>query len=173
MAEPTGLAAVMGEAIDAAGAPELQSSLFPAERLGELANLDRQALKQRSAGRPKGALNKRTEAFRDYVLARAGGQHPVDGLIEAYMRPVHVLALELGCTALQAFEAQQNARRIVLEYVEGKMPVRVSLEGQAGIQVVFEGFAAQPGATIEGEFFQALSVDQTSQSDGKKSDSEA
>ena len=161
MAEPaSGVAAAIGAELDEAPAPTLQPSLFPAAELATLpTDASRaDALRQRKAGRPPGAINRRTAAFRDYVLARSHGQHPVDGLIEAYLRPVHDLAAELGCTKLEAFNAQRDCRRVVLEYVEGKMPVSVDLSVRAGIPLIFEGFGGDETAAIEHDEFQPLSV---------------
>ncbi len=167
----------MREALDEAGAPTVQPALFPAAEIASLpAGLaERQAaLRQRERagpGRPQGALNRKTQAFREYVLARAHGEHPVDGLIEAYNRPVHDLARELGCTPLEAFKAQMDARRVVLEYVEGKMPVSVNVNGAGIIPVFFGDLGQDHGATLEGEFFQPLSAAQPQQlEDGKLED---
>jgi hypothetical protein len=128
------------------------------------------ALRQRGAGRPPGALNRRTQTFRDFVLRCAGGQHPVVGIIEAYNRSVHDLARELGCTPLEAFKAQMDGRRVVLEYVEGKMPVSVKIDGAGVIPLIIEVCGQAPGATIEGEYFQPLSDTQPSELDGGKLD---
>jgi hypothetical protein len=155
----TGVAAAVGDLIDEAGALVLQPSLFPSDQLAGLAKIDGEVLKTRAPGRPPGSMNQRTRAFRDYILARHHGGHPVDGMIEAYQRPVHALAAELGCTKLEALRVQLDCRRIVLEYVEGKMPVSVNVNSQTGIAVIFEAFTGAQTAAGESEYFQQLTVD--------------
>lgn len=167
MPELEGLERDAVAAIREAGAPELQPSLFPSERLHELPAGEherRQAIAKRpGGGRPPGAVNRRTLAFRDYVLQRCGGQHPIDGLIEAFTRPVQDLARELGCSALEAFEQQVIARKIVLRYCESEMPVAVKVDGAGIIPVLFDMSGAPPaqdaGNAVDCVDFQVLSED--------------
>jgi hypothetical protein len=164
MVASTGVVDAMRGELEAAGEPVLQPSLFPASQVASLPAAPgdrRDALTKRGAGRPAGARNRRTDAFRDYVLRLSGGEHPVEGLIEAYQRPVHILAEELGCSRLDAFKAQQDARRVVLEYVEGKMPVSVNLTHQHAIPIIFEGFDVVPGGpAVESEYIQEFSSEE-------------
>ena len=141
--EGVGVKAVVGELIEGAEVPAPQASLFPAADIAALGHAAQfaQVLRKRGPGRPLGAQNRRTQAFRDYVVARGGGEHPADGLIEVYTRSVHVLAAELRCTTLEAMELQIACRKAMLEYVEGKMPVRVDLNSTGGITLVMEGMS--------------------------------
>ena len=164
-----GVVPALAEVLDAAGAPVLQPALFPAAELAGVAadGRDRaEALRKRGPGRPVGALNRRTQAFRDYVLSR--GVHPVDVLIEAYSRPVHDLAKELGCTALEAHTAQMNAARVVLEYTEGKMPVRMELASE-GVNLFIGRFDGAAAKVETSEYFQGVTIDDAAELNGEKS----
>lgn len=172
MVERSGIVDVARQAVEEAPLPQVQPALFPAAELDMLPDGPArvEALRKRGAGRPPGAINRRSVAFRDYVLRRGHGEHPLDGVIETYIRPVHDLARELGCTPYEAFKLQLDCRRIAAEYTEGKMPVSVNINGAGVIPVIFEGYAAQPGAVVEGEFFQEVSDIGAPEFDGGKFD---
>ncbi len=160
MADRTGIVDQARQALDAADPPLLQPALFPAADLGAVpTGHDRAAVlkERRGAGRPPGAMNRRTAAFRDYVLAR--GVHPADVLIETYSRPVHDLARELGCTLLEAHQAQRDAARIILEYTEGKMPVRVDIGAEGGVNLFIGSFAQAAEPAKKDEYFQGVTID--------------
>lgn len=145
MVEAIGAKAMMEAAEDEL--PVIQPSLFPSEQLadrggiGVLRQFDAKngatfhdpSLRERGRGRPAGALNKKTAAFRDWVLAK--GAHPAEGLVEAYMRPVHVLAAELECSVLEAAKIQIACREAVLPYVESRMPQAVNVSGSGLVQL--------------------------------------
>lgn len=94
----------------------------PAARRASIA-----AAAPRQAGRPKGAKNKSTEAFRRLFLSKY--QSPLIVLAEVYSRPVADLAAELGCTKLEAFDRQVKAADAVAPFIHGKMPVEVAVTG--------------------------------------------
>lgn len=77
----------------------------------------------RGGGRPAGSRNRRTVEMARYLLANY--RHPLVGLAEIYSRPVGVLAAELGCTKLEAFQAQLTAMRELAPYVAQKMPTMI------------------------------------------------
>lgn len=111
---------------------------------------------KRPVGRPKGSLNRRTQEMRDYILARY--RHPLIGLAETWMRPVEVLAAELGCDRLEAFKVQQAAMRDALPYLEQKLPqaLQVDAGGVLPVQVVVSqamlaGAIDAQGAPIEAQ----------------------
>lgn len=171
MVEASGVVTKAREALEAGDLPLLQPALFPAAELGDLpdgAGRTHALRERRGPGRPPGALNRRTQAFRDYVLAR--GVHPADVLIETYSRPVGDLAKELGCTLLEAHQAQRDAARIILEYTEGKMPVRVDIGAEGGVNLFIGSFAQAAEPAKKDEYFQGVTIDAGANADGDQSD---
>jgi hypothetical protein len=77
----------------------------------------------RGGGRPPGSPNKRTVAFARYLLSKY--RHPLEGLAEVYSRPVDVLAAELSCSKLEAFQLQLTAMRELAPYVAQKLPTMI------------------------------------------------
>lgn len=135
------MTAVVDQAMETApaepGAPVEQltlGGLIPAEQV--VAGYQPGAPVRRSAGRPVGAVDKRTAAWRDFVLARY--PHPLVALAETWSRPVDQLAAELGCTALEAHRQQLKAVEAALPYLERRMPqeVAVSSDGAMVLQMV-------------------------------------
>jgi hypothetical protein len=57
----------------------------------------------------------------------SGGVHPALALARAYSTPVELLAAQLDCSKLEAFQCQMRAAAEVLPYVEGKQPVQVDV----------------------------------------------
>ena len=94
----------------------------PAEDSQPFANV----VERRGPGRPKGAVNKRTAAFRDYILNRYGD--PLTGLAEVAFTPIDDLARALACTKLEAFDRWLRAREALLPYVLAKMPAEVQIK---------------------------------------------
>ena len=83
--------------------PIAQMPLMPAEVLDALPDegVERtQALRATGKGRPKGAINRATAEWRDFILSRY--RSPLVVLAETYSRPAHDLAAEIGCTKLEA-----------------------------------------------------------------------
>lgn len=161
MSAESGLAGVVADAM-AEAAPiavaAVQLPLLDAEAI-ETARAGRdigQAVEAvRRAGRPKGALNKRTERLRDFILGQHS--HPAQVLAQAYSRPVDALAAELGCTRLEAFTVQIRAASELLPYIESKMPVAVDVDARGAIQLVIHGAEQRP-ATIDGGQLVGLSA---------------
>lgn len=116
--------------------PTLQPSLFPADLVETLPDrkVDRvEQLRAKRPGRPAGAMNRKTLAFREYALAH--GPHPADVLIAIYSRPVHVLREEIGGTLEGALKLQIAAAEAVLPYVESRMPQAVNVSGSGLVQL--------------------------------------
>lgn len=104
--------------------PAVQVELLPLDPLDRVAAIRA----PRGPGRPAGAVNKRTEGWAKFLLSRY--QSPLIGLAETYSRPVADLAMELGCTKLEAFKLQMQAKAELAPYLHGKMPVEISLLGE-------------------------------------------
>lgn len=144
------LEAEMGEARDVAALPcgeqlELIRDQVPGRDAGTA------VIVSRGRGRPPGAMNRRNAKFRDQILAL--GPHPAIALQRAYSRPVEVLAAELDCSKLEAFQIQVRAAAELLPYIEGKQPVQVQLTAQHDMVMVIGG---PPGATVDGGELAAL-----------------
>lgn len=77
-------------------------------------------------GRPKGALNKRTADFRDYILSRYGD--PLTGLAEVAFTPIPDLARELQCEMLEAAKFWLACRAEILPYIVAKLPTEVAVK---------------------------------------------
>lgn len=143
-----GFSAGVSAAIEAAG-PALP--LRDAEQLvlmAEEAGADRvQAvhvgLAHRGRGRPRGALNKRSGAIRDWLLSTYA--HPLETLAQVQSRPVDALAAELGCTKLEAAALQVKAAVELAPYLEGKQPVTIDLNKRSDVIMVMSA----PGAAQE------------------------
>jgi hypothetical protein len=127
----TGLGAALTQAMAAAEPPAapVQLPLMPADQLDQVSQgADRTSqLRAPRPGRPPGSTNRKTQAMAAWLLSRY--QSPLQGLAEAYSRPVQDLAAELGCTPLEAFRLQMQAMVELAPYLHGKMPVAVDLGG--------------------------------------------
>lgn len=93
---------------------------------------------QRGPGRPKGARNKRTQHTLEY-LQSLGYDDPLRGLAEVFTRSPVLLAAELGCTVLEAFDRQQEARKIALPFWHQKLPQAIVIDPTAAMTMVMIG----------------------------------
>lgn len=103
----------------------------------------------RGRGRPPGSRNKRNAKFRDQILAM--GPHPGVAMMRAYSRPVELLAAELGCSKLEAFQVQMRAAAELLPYIEGKQPVQIDLRQHHDVVMIMRA-----GSAIDGGDLQAI-----------------
>lgn len=78
-------------------------------------------------GRPPGARNRSTQAWRDYLLSKY--RSPLEVLAETYSRSAQDLAAELNCKPAEAFAIQVKAAAELAPYLHGKMPVEVAVSG--------------------------------------------
>lgn len=162
MSADTGLAGIVAGAMaeaapivaDAVQLPLIDVGAVEAERQAGVA-IGQAVENVRRAGRPKGAINKRTGQLRDFILAQY--QHPAVALAQAYSRPVDTLAAELGCSKLEAFTVQVRAAGELLPYIESKMPVAVGIDQRGTIQLVIHGAEQRP-ATVDGGDLTGLSA---------------
>lgn len=103
----------------------------------------------RGPGRPKGAKNKNTEAWRNYLLHRY--ESPLVALAEVYSRPVAELAADLGLKARPTYEQALELMKIQLQcakelapYVHQKQPMAVEASGDGLMQLIIQPLAASP-----------------------------
>lgn len=141
--QPKPLEAELDQARDLAALPEgEQLELIRDQVPGRDAGTAVAVQRRLGRGRPPGARNRRNAKFRDQILAL--GPHPAIALQRAYSRPVEVLAAELGCSPLEAFQIQVRAAAELLPYIEGKQPVTVDLRVQHDAVIII---GAPPGAS--------------------------
>jgi len=95
------------------------------------------AAPRRGPGRPPGAANHTTRAWRDYLLARYSS--PLIAMAETYSMPVEDLAERLGCDRLEAFKLQQKAAADLAPYLHGRMPLAVHVDQRTVTLVVSDG----------------------------------
>lgn len=144
-------------------------------------------------GRPKGARNKSTEQWRQYLLGRY--RSPLVGLLEIASRSPKDLAKELGLyervpigggeyedrlATGDAFRAQIEAMRAALPYLHSKAPaeLQVTGDGRRGVFVLGDlnvDMTAEIGLALpdaETEENQRVIEAEPAQSDGGQSDGE-
>ena len=124
------------------------------------------SVERRGPGRPKGAVNKRTAEFRDYLLKRYGD--PLTGLAEVAFTPIADIARELGCEKLEAARFWLACREALLPYVVAKMPAEVQVRTQALPTLVIGTINVGEHAAMEvtGEGVRAMSIAQPVQYQG-------
>lgn len=93
--------------------------------------------RRRGRGRPPGALNRRNQKFRDFVLSQHS--HPGLALARIYDRPTELLAAELGCKLVEAATIQARAAAELLPYIEGKAPISVDIRRRSDVVLIMPG----------------------------------
>lgn len=89
-----------------------------------------EAIEPRRPGRPKGARNRSTEEWRQFMLSRYPS--PLIAMAETLSRPTDELATYLGCSRLKAYELQMQAAQALAPYMHQKQPIAVEgADGQA------------------------------------------
>ena len=131
-------AAVIEQSIGADDGPWREGQQLPLlENGAEVVELLNGRPTKPARGRPPGAKNKRTEAWVDYLAAKYSD--PREVLAQCYSRNTHSLALELGCTVLEAYKVQQAAATALLPYVAQKQPQALEVKHRSGIFVAIMG----------------------------------
>lgn len=124
-------------------APE-QAELLPLAPAGEGVEAQRRVEKSGKVGRPRGAVNRKTQEWADYLLSRYPS--PLQGLAEIYSRPVKDLARELGFEVdgkrtakpeqlLELLKVQISAADKLAPYLHSKMPVAIDTGDQSLFQL--------------------------------------
>ena len=93
----------------------------------------------RGRGRPVGATNRRTTAWRDYLATRY--THPLETLAVIQSQPVDKLAAELGCKPIEALAVIKSAAAELAPYMEGKMPVAIDMTMKGDMMLAIAGMA--------------------------------
>lgn len=74
---------------------------------------------RRGPGRPKGSGNRATVELRQFLLAR--GRHPLEAMMRWSMHTPDSLALELGCSKLEAFDRLVGLQKELAPYFAAKV----------------------------------------------------
>lgn len=131
-------------ALDALGAaPEVpagaeQMALLPDVVSGEAGG----------SGRPKGARNRRTQEWVDFLLARH--RAPLEVLAEVMTKGPDALRAELGCERLEAFDRWLRVAEALLPYLHQKQPMAIQADGGGVLPIVL-------GVTADG--VRAMGID--------------
>lgn len=152
-----GLASAATDAIDRAG-PLLP--LRDAEQLdllrdgkGSLGSIEAKSA-PRGVGRPKGAKNRRTTTWAEYLTSRYA--HPLEVLAQLITRPIDAIVAETGCKPIEALTLIKSAAAELAPYVASKMPVLAVVDHGADLgMLVIEGVThsrEELGDILAGEF---------------------
>lgn len=163
--EKSGISTAVADAVAISGADALpqsmdgeQLALLPLHNGGVLAPAENGGFSPpRGRGRPPGAKNKNTEAWREYLLSRY--QSPLIALAEIYSRPVTQIAAELGFTKvgaigrtatpeelLKLLELQIECAEKLAPYVHQKQPLAIEAGSGGLIPLnIFVGAPPQQG----------------------------
>lgn len=79
-------------------------------------------------GRPKGALNKQTLEWAEFLDRQF--RHPLVTLAAIQSSGIDELAARLGCTKLEALQEIRIAAAMLLPYRAKKMPIAVNVNGK-------------------------------------------
>ena len=120
MDDRSGLAALVRQAV--ADEPE---QLPIADLLGLERVRPEDRPRERRVGRPPGALNKRTIAWRDYLLQRYTA--PLETLARWQAMPTREMAELLGCELIEAARLQIDAAKGLASYLHERMPLGVQV----------------------------------------------
>lgn len=122
---------IAGFAARAAVAPAAEPELFALPCADEGGRIE--AAVKRGPGRPKGASNWGTKAWRDYLLAR--GIMPQQQAMEWMLLGPHGLAVALGCSKLEAFREWRMLAAELGPYFMAKM-IPVDDDGKPPASIV-------------------------------------
>ncbi len=121
------------------------------------------AAPRRGPGRPPGAKNKNTEAWREYLLSKY--RNPLEVLAQTYSSSPAQLAAALGKTtpltfeqACELFKLQIMAAKELAPYVNQKMPLAIDNGDGAGLIQLVINQGAATAAGVQRAGFEAFKV---------------
>ena len=102
----------------------------------------------KTGGRPKGALNKRTVEWAEFLLARYAS--PLEVLCQIANASVVELVASLGCTKLEALQEKRLAALGLAPYLHSKMPVSIDVHNRNFVYLTINNtqFAVGEGAGL-------------------------
>lgn len=129
-AAPKGVKTAVGIALAAAGNPsteQVEEQLELEDLIGAPIPSDKVEIINtvRGVGRPPGSRNVRTREWVEYLLARYAS--PLEVLAQMAVARVDVLAAQLGCTKLEAFQEKRLAAIALVPFIHQKQPLAVNL----------------------------------------------
>lgn len=184
----TGIQTVVAECHDAGALPPdviagEQAALFPLSPVESGEEARNRGIQGRGAGRPPGATNKSTAAWREFLLTRYSS--PLQGLAEIANRPLMDLARELNCGMVPGFDKvmetlklQVTCMKELAPYVHSKMPIAIDAGEKGLINLVINnsglthnpegshGFINAEFLKMEDEQNQSVSGDEKQNSNG-------
>lgn len=120
------------------------------------------AVARRGPGRPPGAKNKNTEAWREYLLSKY--RNPLEVLAQTYSCSIEQLARALGKTtaltfdqAVELYKLQITAAKELAPYLNQKMPMAVEAGENGLIQLVINQ-AGAAAAGVENASGEAITI---------------
>jgi hypothetical protein len=146
MAERTGVAAVVGEAM---AEPAAEASREELGGQGWL--LDEPPVQPRKRGRPPGSYNRTSAELREYLQAL--NADPTVALVRFYEQALadpQALAKHLGCDPIEVVRLGVQAAGHVQPFVRSKAPVEHHVKGDALTLVFSDGGPGDPEAGLIG-----------------------
>jgi len=175
--EKTGLSTAVGELHDRDSVPpgadvSEQQSLFALSKIDDGDEAGKRGVPSgRGKGRPPGAKNKSTEAWREFLLSRYPS--PLQGLAEIAHRPVQDVARELGCSRLEAFKIQVAALKELAPYIHSKMPQAIDMGDGGLLNLTINTGQSGPVADKNPDAMDVEFIDLESEQNQELSDSES
>lgn len=189
--ETTGLQTAVAEAQADAGlpcdrSPGEQASFFGLSPIESGEKARELGSPVRGKGRPPGAKNKSTEAWREFILSQFPS--PLQGLAHVAFRPLRDMAVELGAKhptfdqMMECLKVQIACMKELAPYLHSKQPIAIDGGEHGLIQLIigqgqFQHDADQSHGPLNVEFLkmesiesdQGLSKDQNAESNGAES----
>jgi hypothetical protein len=102
----------------------------------------------KTGGRPKGALNKRTVEWAEFLLTRYAS--PLEVLCQIANASVVELVASLGCSKLEALQEKRLAALGLAPYLHSKMPVSIDVHNKNYVYLTINNnqFALGQGAGL-------------------------
>jgi hypothetical protein len=172
-------AAADGEQLPMFPAPLRKANAFGVPL--DQAAIDLELREHHGPGRPAGSPNKSTEDWRQFLLGR--GVSPLVQMMRWSLMTPTLLAQELGCSRLEAFDRLKSLWVELAPYTNQQLPRAVEIAGASAGMLVLGVITAEQKADIEqnfgpealrlvenkGEQNQVVTIDATPQSHEDKS----
>lgn len=189
--ETTGLQTAVAEAQADAGlpydrSPGEQACFFGLSQVEEGKTARELGSPVRGKGRPPGAKNKSTEAWREFILSQFPS--PLQGLAHIAFRPLREMADELGAKAptfdqlMECLKVQIACMKELAPYLHSKQPIAIDGGEHGLIQLIigqgqFQHDAGKSHGPLNVEFLkmesnesnQSLSEEEKAESNGEES----
>lgn len=148
--------------------PAEQLPLLPIKEVGKDESAADTVDSVRGVGRPKGAKNRSTAEWKEYILGRY--RSPLVALAEIYSRSIQELAVELGHDpankltfekAKELLQLQLQCAKELAPYVHQKQPMAIEGGGAGVMTLVIGAMPDQKAAAAGGDFIDMQLLDVT------------